>query len=390
MTQISIDVENRLNQLVGRVVALAEINSGSFNTAGVNRVGDRVSEYLSELHPDLLTAIPVESTPVLDASGRTTGNSVGSAIRAVKRPDAPFRICLFGHLDTVFAEDHPFQTVAWEGRRLQGPGVADCKGGLVIAMEVLNQIEQSVLADRVGWEFLAVPDEEVGSSGSKRLFADSAGRATIGLGFEPALPSGGVAGARKGTITGHLVVRSVAAHVGRAHQDGRSAILALSQMIVRLEKLNQHQGVTVNCGRIAGGGALNVVPDLAIGSFNMRVETDEHQRFVVDRFEAAVAECPLTVELVWGPVRPPKVRNAELDQMLHTLTSAAKSLGFEVPVEDTGGCCDGNDLAAEGLVNIDSLGIRGGAIHSADEFAEVDSIPERVALVTELVRRMAP
>ncbi|MBT8240259.1 MAG: M20/M25/M40 family metallo-hydrolase, partial [Acidimicrobiia bacterium] len=290
----------------------------------------------------------------------------------------------------VFPEDHTFQTVIQEGRRLHGPGVADCKGGLVIAMEILYQIEHSDLADRVGWEFLAVPDEEVGSSGSKSLFADSAAAASIGLGFEPALPSGGVAGARKGTVTGHLVVHGAAAHVGRAHHEGRSAILALSELIVRLEALNVHDGVTVNCGAVSGGGPLNVVPDLAIGSFNMRVEAAEHQRFVIDQFEAAVAECPLRVDLVWGPVRPPKVRTVELDRMLESLVSSATDLGLELPVEDTGGCCDGNDLAAEGLVNVDSLGIRGGAIHSAGEFAEIDSIPERVALVTELVNRMAP
>ncbi len=157
---------------------------------------------------------------------------------------------------------------------------------------------------------------------------------------------------------------------------------------MRLESLNVHDGVTVNCGRIAGGGPLNVVPDLAVGSFNMRVEAAEHQRLVIESFETAVADCPLSVELVWGPTRPPKPRTAALEHMLGTLEASATDLGLDVPIEDTGGCCDGNDLAAAGLANIDSLGIRGGAIHSADEFAEIDSIPERVSLVTDLIQRL--
>jgi glutamate carboxypeptidase len=388
MNEVLIDVERSLDQLVDRVVSLAEINSGSFNPEGVDKVGERLADYISVLVPDSLEAVLVDPTPVLDSNGIERAHVVGSAIRARKRQDAPFQICLFGHLDTVFPRDHGFQSVFLDGRRLRGPGVADCKGGLVIAMEVLRQVEQSHLADTVGWEFLVVPDEEVGSSGSKALFADAAARSTVGLGFEPALPSGGVAGARKGSVTGHLVVHGLAAHAGRAHHEGRSAILALSQLIVRLESLNVHDGVTVNCGRVVGGGPLNVVPDLAVGSFNMRVEAAEHQRLVIESFEAAAADCPLSVDLVWGPTRPPKLRTPELEHMLSTLEVCATDLGFDVPVEDTGGCCDGNDLAAAGLANIDSLGIRGGAIHSADEFAEIDSIPERVALVTDLIQRL--
>ncbi|NNE94940.1 MAG: hydrolase [Acidimicrobiales bacterium] len=375
---------------VDRVVALAEINSGTFNPTGVNRVGERMAEYLEELGPDRIESIPVDPTPVLDDAGVEAFQPVGDAVRAVIRPDARFRLCLFGHLDTVFPHDHPFQQVRRDGSVLRGPGVADCKGGLIIALEVLRQIENGPLAERVGWDFLAIPDEETGSAGSKALLGHAAAHATIGLGFEPALPSGGVAGARKGTLTAHLVCHGTSAHVGRAHHEGRSAILALAQLIVKLEALNSNDGVTVNCGRIRGGGALNAVPDLAIGSFNMRVETAEHHRFVVDQFEAASADCPLPVDLVWGSTRPPKVRNPELEQLFADFSATADRFGVDVPVEDTGGCCDGNDLAAAGLPNIDSLGIRGGAIHTAGEFADIDSIPERVELVTALIDRIAP
>ncbi len=143
MNEVRIDVEQGLDQLVDRVVSLAEINSGSFNPEGVDRVGERLADYISILTPDSLEAVLVDPTPELDPFGVERGRTVGSAIRARKRQDAPFRICLFGHLDTVFPEDHSFQSVWVDGRRLRGPGVADCKGGLVIAMEVLRQVEQS-------------------------------------------------------------------------------------------------------------------------------------------------------------------------------------------------------------------------------------------------------
>lgn len=376
-----------LDGLTERVVALAEINSGSFNPEGVDRCGERLAEMVGELGPDSVEFLAVEPTPGLDSFGRRNSQTVGKALRAIKRPDAPFRVCLFGHLDTVFAIDSSFQEVRVEGRRLFGPGVADCKGGLVLAMEVLRYLDSVGWGDDIGWEFLTVPDEEVGSIGSKGLLHEAAAAADIGLGFEPALPSGGVAAARKGSLTGHLVVHGVAAHAGRAHDQGRSAILAIANLIAELEAHNSREGVTVNCGRISGGGALNVVPDLAVASFNMRVETEQDQRWIEERFDAAVRNCELDVELIWTSTRPPKPRTAELDLMLEDVSGSAAALGLEIVGENTGGCCDGNDLAAAGLPNVDSLGIFGGGIHSSSEFADVDSIPGRAAVVSEVLHR---
>lgn len=382
-------LEGELNRLSDRIVALAEINSGSFSPEGVNRVGERLAGFVDELSPTTVESIPVDPAPAIDGSGNTINRPVGNALRAVKRPDAPFRVCLFGHLDTVFAPDDPFQDVTADGHRLAGPGVADCKGGLVLAMEVLRYLDTVSWGTDIGWEFLVVPDEEIGSLGSKGLLREAAEAADLGLGFEPALPSGGVAAARKGSLTGHIVVRGVAAHVGRAHDEGRSAILGLANLITVLEAHNSRDGVTVNCGKIQGGGALNVVPDLAVGSFNMRVETPDDQRWIQDRFAEATAASPIPAEVVWASTRPPKVLTPELNQLLADVSEAAAELGFELVPENTGGCCDGNDLAAFGLLNVDSLGIFGGGIHSPNEFAQVDSIPGRAAAVAELLRRTA-
>jgi glutamate carboxypeptidase len=384
-------LNERLDELTTDVVALAEINSGSRNPDGVNRCGERLAELVDRLSPESIESIEVQPSPELGADGRTVTHQVGRALRAVKRPEAPFRVCLFGHLDTVFGPDDPFQDVTVTDRRLAGPGVADCKGGLVLAIEVLRYLDTVEWGDEVGWEFLVVPDEEIGSLSSKDLLRQAAEVADIGLGFEPALPSGGVAAARKGSLTGHLVVRGRAAHAGRAHADGRSAILGLSSMIVELEGHNTRPGLTVNCGKISGGGPLNVVPDFALASFNMRVEAAEDQQWIEERFNHAAARAAeqfgVTADVVWSSARPPKIRTPELDLMLDDVTGAATDLGLTVRPENTGGCCDGNDLAAAGLVNVDSLGIAGGGIHSPDEFAHVDSIPPRAAMVAEVLRR---
>ncbi len=381
-----------LDVLTNRIVALAELNSGSFNPDGVDACGERLAELVGELEPDRVETLAVEPTAQVDASGVVVHRPVGRALRAIKRPDAPFQILVFGHLDTVFGPDDPFQAVTVDGTTLRGPGVADCKGGLVLAIEALRQLDDPVPTgggplDDVGWQFIAVPDEEVGSIGSKRLLADAATDADLGLGIEPALPSGGVAAARKGSLTVHAVVSGVAAHVGRAHADGRSAILALARFIDEVEAHNGRDGVTVNCGRITGGGALNAVPDRAVGSFNLRVESIVDQRWIEDRFAEAAAEPGREIELIWTSRRPPKPRTPALERVLADVTEAAAEHGLTVEPEDTGGCCDGNDLAAAGLTNVDSLGIAGGGIHSPAEFADVASVPPRAATMVEVVRR---
>ncbi len=394
MSSLSADLDavrntigGRLDHLTADIVALCEINSGSFNSDGVNRVGSRLAEITSALRPATIEHLSVPEAQVMGPDGTTASSPMGDALRVRNRPDAPFQVCLFGHLDTVFPEDHPFQTVTVDRYRLAGPGVADCKGGLVLATEVARALDESPWAENIGWELLVVPDEEIGSNSSKPLLRAAAERCDLGIGFEPSLPSGGVAGARKGTLTAHTVVRGVAAHVGRAHHEGRSAIKALAELIIALEALNEHPGVTVNTGKISGGGPLNVVPDFAIASYNMRVADAEAQQWVQGRFSEAVAASPLDVDLTWTGSRPPKIRTPAIDQLLTDVAEAAGSIGLVIEAEDTGGCCDGNDLAAAGLPNVDSLGIVGGGIHGINEFADVASIPDRAAVIIEVIRR---
>ena len=381
----------RLDELTANIVALAEINSGTHNPDGVNRCGERLSELVGTLQPDRVATAPAAPTPIVTGTGERATLPVGNAVRVTKRADAPFQVCLFGHLDTVFPADHAFQNVAVSGHRLHGPGVADCKGGLILATEVLRHLESTDWGQQIGWEFLAVPDEEVGSVGSLPLLQSAARRCHVGLGFEPALPSGNVAGTRKGTLNGHTVIRGRAAHAGRAHHEGRSAVRGLARLIDTLEELNERDGVTVNFGRISGGGPTNVVPDFAMGAFNLRVGTAEDATWIREQFDRIIAQTATTnelaIELIWGSSRHPKARTPELDQLLADVASAAEEAGLHIRAEDTGGCCDGNDLAAAGLPNVDSLGIFGGNIHSSQEFAEVSSIAERVPVVVEVLRR---
>src|SRR5699024_10097808 len=134
---------------------------------------------------------PLAPATGINDDGESRPRPLGDAFSFVQRPEAPVQVLLVGHLDTVFAPDHPFQSVREiEGNRLNGPGVADLKGGLIVMHAALEAIEQSPWRDAIGWRVLLNPDEEIGSPGSAPLLAEAAQHADAGLIFEPAMPDG--------------------------------------------------------------------------------------------------------------------------------------------------------------------------------------------------------
>ncbi len=380
--------------LCEQTIALANTNSGSFNAAGVNAVRKQIAALFADLGGQT-EVIPVAPWQSLGDDGEIQQRPLGDALRIRKRPDAPLQLFLCGHMDTVFAADHPFQTVRYQDEdHLNGPGVADLKGGLVVMRAALMALENSPLAERVGWEILLNPDEEIGSQSSMPLIQEAAKRCDVGLIYEPSFPDGNYAGQRKGS--GNFAFRATgrAAHAGREHHLGRNAIRALAEAIVMLDDLNgQREGVTFNPGFIHGGGAVNVVPDRAMARFNVRMEQAEDMdwceqeiRKIVQRIDARDG---IALELHGGFTRPPKTLSPANQRLFDLAIDCGRDLGLRLQHLPTGGCCDGNNLAAAGVPNIDTLGVHGGAIHSDQEWMRISSLVERAQLSAKLLLRLA-
>ena len=145
-------------------------------------------------------------------------------------------------------------------------------------LTALEALERSPYAGRIGWDLFLNPDEELGSPGSspliERLAAGKNGRAAV-----RALPAGRGAGQRAEGV-GELY-RDHDRPIGprrprpaeRPERDPRSG---------RVRRrgggwTDLDRGVSVNVGRIEGGGPVNVVPDRASCRFNVRVRTVEQQ-----------------------------------------------------------------------------------------------------------------
>jgi glutamate carboxypeptidase len=385
-------LDNARAALLARVQDWAAINSGSRNLAGLAMLADRL---LAAFAPLGGTARLCEPAPVtaIDAAGAHVPLVHGRNLHVVKRPDAPVRVLLTGHMDTVFAADHPFQACRWlDGDTLNGPGTADMKGGIAVMLAALTAFEASPFAERLGWEIVINSDEEVSSPGSAALLADAARRCHLGLTYEPALPDGTLAGARKGSGNFAAAVTGRAAHAGREPENGRNAILAAADLALRLKALTAAD-LSVNPAKIDGGGPNNIVPDSAVLRWNMRPSSPAAQA----RATAAIAALSrdieaaheVTIHVHGGFARPPKPMDANQQRLFELVRDCGAAIGLGIGWRDTGGVCDGNNLAATGLAVVDTLGARGGAIHSAEEFLCVDSLVERAKLSALLLLRVA-
>ncbi|HEU4958938.1 MAG TPA: M20/M25/M40 family metallo-hydrolase, partial [Sphingomonas sp.] len=235
-------------------------------------------------------------------------------------------------------------------------------------------------------------DEETGSFSSAALLARAARGKVAALTYEPALPDGTLAGARGGTGNFSIVVTGKSAHAGRNPDDGRNAIVAAAEIAVRLAA-TKSPTLSVNPARIEGGGPNNVVPELAVLRVNFRPKAADEIARAKAEIDAAVADVAakrdVRIEVHGSFNRPPK----PIDDGASRLFALAKQVGADLDLaiawRDTGGVCDGNNIAAVGVPVIDTMGARGGAIHSSDEYLLVDSLPERAALSAVTILRIA-
>lgn len=369
---------------VARTMAWASQNSGSLELANLAVMRESLAQAFSAL-PGALRFRELAPLRRPKLSGGVEEVELGRAIEIRVRPEAPLQLALTGHYDTVFSADHPFQAVRREEGALRGPGVADMKGGLSCMLEALTAFERHAVAGAVGYTVLLSPDEEIGSPGSAALLAELGARARFGMIYEPATPDGWLVDARSGSGNFALAVRGRAAHVGRAFAEGRNAVAAAARFAAAIDALNgRRPGVTVNVGAIEGGGPVNVVPERALVRFNLRAPDAAGAEQALAEVRAAVAalgrEEGILAELQGGFTRPPKPATPGQRSAAEIVRRAGLALGLDLRFRATGGVCEGNNLAAAGCPNIDTLGVVGGGLHSSEEFALEASFSERAKL----------
>ena len=373
-----------LNWLAGQrgaMLALLETlvntDSGSYDKAGVDAVGDHIRRFL-------------------DANGIatevTTGTKFGDAITATVAGGGGNRpILLMGHRDTVFPkgepERRPFKI---DGDRAYGPGVADMKAGLVINCFLLAAIGKFGGAPAPVMA-LFTGDEEIGSPFSRPVIERHARAARAVFNSEPGRALGAAVTGRKGGVFMRFEIAGKAAHSGANFEQGISAINELAYKTLALHALSEPgKGITLNVGVVAGGQTVNTVAPWARGEVDLRFITPADRAATMAKVEEIMAtsfvpgtgtRLEITGEFL------PLVENEGGKALFQHYAVGLRQQGFEPKALFTGGCADSGFAAATGTPTICAVGPVGGRAHSPDEYMEIDTlVPRAQALALAVLR----
>jgi glutamate carboxypeptidase len=317
--------------------------------------------------------------------------SGGDHVRARFFGSAAKPALLLAHFDTVW----PAGTLATmpfreENGVAYGPGVFDMKASLVIAEFTIKHLIASGNLPARPVEILMTSDEEVGSPTSRRWIEERAREAEYVLVLEPPLPDGSLKTERKGVGAFELEVEGRPAHAGVEPHKGRSAVLELAHQILHLHALNDPAaGTTVNVGVVEGGTTPNVVPARARARIDVRARTLAEAAKVEQAIRSLKPVLEGTSVTIQGQFnRPPMERTPQVAGLFARVQRVARQLGVELTEGSTGGGSDGNFTAALGLPTVDGLGAAGAGAHASHEQVVLASLPERVNLLSALLREL--
>lgn len=376
-------MENLINaqrdQMIDLLKNLVNIDSGSYDKAGV----DQVAEVLIQLYKDL--GFVVEIFP---------NEKLGNNYRLMHKDASNPQIFIAAHLDTVFPKgtvaERPFSI---EGDRAYGPGVIDMKASHVLTYYAIKALQDAGNEAYKNVEILLNCDEEIGSHSSRALIEKFAEGKSYALVMEPARANGSIVSARRGVGTYELIIEGKASHSGIAPKDGISAIQELSYKIQALHALSRHDdGLSVNVGLISGGTSVNTVAPNARAEIDVRITTDE-QGIEIDRLVKEVCSQPVLdgvkLTLTGGINRPPMMKTPESTVLVDIVKAEAKAMGLDIDDIFTGGGSDASFTAGVGTPSVDGLGPVGGFQHSDKEYIELPTLTERTILFANVIKRLS-
>ena len=308
----------------------------------------------------------------------------GLALHSTLRGSGTAKVALLGHHDTVFpqgtAAARPFRR---DDARCYGPGVADMKGGVAVALHTARLLAEGPRPFGL-LEVVSVPDEESRNggppSGGRLLDMDAV------LCLECGRPNGEVVTRRKGARWFRIHASGRAAHAGEAPDEGRNAAVALAREALRIGALHgAREELTLQITGLEAGEGLNTVPSAGSLTADLRAWADEDLTWALEQ-ALDFGEYPgieLAYEDLGGP--PPLERTERVGRLAETAIALGAELGHVFGETSAGGVSDGSWAASQGLPTLDGLGPVGGEDHTPWEYIETASLAPRCGVVAGLV-----
>lgn len=370
-----------IESFLDRLATLVNIDSGSYDPEGINRVADVIESWYKDLG--------------WYVKAHDLGPETGRMLEISNHPDCDhYDVVFTGHMDTVFPKgtvaERPFtrnETTAF------GPGVSDMKNGDVAMYETAAHLSKEAL-DKLNICMLYNPDEEIGSIYSAEGMDSIAAKADVIYVMESAGAHGVHCFARKGRMEYVLRFHGKAGHAGFMFDlDVASAVLEMGHCIVDLMNLaSREANTTVNVGVAKGGIATNVVADTAELWVESRFTSDSER----ERIRAAVEEMiahphipGVSIEVIKHTTAKNWSRTGKGEAHRLFMQGVAEKLGLEFGDKDRGGLSDANHMSKNCDVIADGMGPSGGRDHSPDEFLTLSSIDPCVQLCCGILEEMA-
>jgi glutamate carboxypeptidase len=365
------------DRLLAELRGWVEAETPTTDAAAVNRLMDRCQAELAAVGGE------TRRIPGYDGYGDTL---------VCRTPGDGAPVVVAGHLDTVW--DHgtlagpmPYRV---DGAKAFGPGIYDMKAGSFMAFHSVREILRQKIATKRPILLLLTPDEEVGSPTSRAPIEDAARGARAVLIPEPAGAGGACVTARKGVGRFDIAVRGVSAHAGGNWAEGRSAVVALAEIILKIHAMTDlAAGITTNVAPIQGGTRPNVIPPEASCEVDLRVPTIE----LGHRMEAAILGLAyerdgIGVTVTGGMNRPPFAETPAIRALHDHAKALAARHGYDLPVQHRGGGSDGNFTAAMGIPTLDGLGCTGAGAHAPHEHILWQDLAPRCATLCALLEEI--
>ncbi len=396
-------VEARQEQAVAFLRQVVDINSGTYNPAGVRQVG--------EIYRDAFADIGL-SAQLLDLPASMER---GPHMQADLAGERGKRVLLIGHLDTVFEPDSPFQAMRIEDGRAFGPGVEDMKGGNTVILFALRALaDAGVLSGSQVKVFLTGDEEAPGSPlAQTRAPLLAAGRwADIALGYEAGVGSLNISTiARRGFSSWELSVSARRAHSSGIFQPdvGAGAVFELSRILSEFyDALHSEEYLTFNPGLVvagseiamdasgvsaSAGGKTNIIADQALARGDLRFLTEAQKEKARERMrEIAAQSLPHTrAELTFADGYPAMEPTAGNRALMKQLGEVLAELDFgEVEALDPSkrGAADISFVAGDVEAALAGLGPVGGGGHTVDEYIDLQTLTDATRISALLIYRL--
>jgi glutamate carboxypeptidase len=361
-------MEGQMSTFQERLRHLVGIDTGADNPAGRDEAAATIAEWAR----------------LIGCTSELVPGQEGMHVVASLEGGGEARIILLCHHDTVFpvgtAAARPFEV---REDRAFGPGVADMKGGIVLALMSMAYLSARA-RPFASLELHSVPDEE--PRGVPFATLDRVRGADAALVLECGRENGDVVVGRKVGCWLRMTASGRSAHAGTHPEEGRSAVLALCREVLRCDEMNDlREGLTVVAGTIAGGTSPNVVPDSAEARFDIRAVNSEDRAWAVTEMANHLPYDGVSLAVEQGDAWP----GIEPTPAGDTLFSEARRLGLAVGMtvggQISGGASDGCFTAQAGIPTLDGLGPVGGFDHSPDEYLLLSSVSGRCGVLAGLI-----